>query len=227
MANTEHPTSILVLGATGRTGLACIRKLCRSGKTPQVYAFCRKASKLPRHEKALCAAVIEGDARSPSDIEWALTQSKADVVIVAIGNGDSVAKTDIRTVSALSLSSVMKKDKFNHVQAVVISSSGAGSSKIIVGFGVGTIISFHLRHVLKDHTRQELAFGDIESRTFIVRATALSDQKATGKLAIFGDKDRAPSIETDRGDLAAWITQEIFAKKKIGGRIINVTGVKK
>jgi hypothetical protein len=221
--------SILVLGATGRTGLECIRELSNHESNPLIHAFCRDASKLTTYDKALCASVIQGNAKCKRDIEMALTKSKADVVIVSLGNGDSVAKSDIRTVSAELLANAMRKAEFRHVRALIISSVGAGSSRIIVGFGIGKVISYHLKHVLSDHTGQELAFSthpELRVRACIVRATALTDNKATGKLVTFEDREKSPSIETDRVDLADWVTKEIFRNSPLGGKVVNVTGVK-
>ena len=222
----RHPEqkSILVLGASGRTGLECIRKLCSHDSKPQVHAFCRDDSKLSFYDKALCASVIEADARSENDIARALEESQADFVIVSIGNGDCVGKTDLRAVSGFALATVMKQSRFSHVKAVIVSSVGASNSKIIFGLGIGAAISYHLRHVLDDHTRQEFAFSDLMDRTVIVRATALTNEKAISKLVVSGDEERSPTIKTDRADLALWIAEEICEKGEFCGRAINVTG---
>lgn len=224
----SEPKSVLVLGATGKTGIECIRELSGHSSKPQIHAFCRDPSKLNNNDKALCASIVEGNARKEADIERALSKSKADVVVVSLGNGESVKKNDIRTTSGQALAAVMKKPDFKHVQALIVSSTGAGSSRIIVGFGIGKLISFHLRHVLNDHSGQEMAFApaELKKKTTIVRATALTDNKATGKLVTFGDLDKSPSIETNRVDLAKWITNEICNSGNIFGKVVNVTGVK-
>ena len=75
----------LVIGATGRTGLACIRRFARFDKgKPEVHAFCRDASQLSKSDKIHCESVIEGDATDANDIKRALKQSKANT---AAANG--------------------------------------------------------------------------------------------------------------------------------------------
>lgn len=217
--------SILVIGATGNTGLAVLRQLAKQPSNPAIHVLCRDTAKLSQNLPSIVelASVIKGNARNEYDIEQAVKESQADWVVVCVGNGVNVGKNDIRAVNAEATVSVLKQPQFQHVRALVVSSTGAGNSKIIVGLGIGALISHHLRHVLADHTRQEAIFAAIQDRTTIVRATALTDDKPTGKLATFGDKVKSPSIQTDRADLAAWIAHEIDMPK---GGIVNVTSVK-
>jgi putative NADH-flavin reductase len=224
---TTPQQSILVIGATGRTGLECIRHFAKHQTNPAVHAFCRDTDKLAEKDKALCTTIVQGDARSPIDLERALAETHAEVVILSIGNGDSVKKSDIRTVSAQALAQVLKKPQYKRVRTVVVSSTGAGNSRIIVGAGLGKLISFHLRHILADHTGQEAAFYSLRNRTTVVRATSLTYNEATGKLVYFQDRDKSPTIKTDRADLALWITEEVCGgDKPVVSRVVNVTGVK-
>jgi len=218
--------SVLVIGASARTGLEILQQLSQDHKKKEVHAFCRDPFKIPDQYKQFCQSVITGDARDPDDIERAIDDSGSHVVIVCIGNGDSVAKSSVRTASARALADVMEKPKYHHVHALIVSSTGAGTSKIKVGMGVGKIISFHLRHVLQDHTGQEKAFGPVIDRTVIVRATALTDNKATGNVKEFGDKEKSPTIKIDRTDLAKWVVKEVCASGPVGGKVVNITGIK-
>ena len=221
--------SILVIGATGRTGLECIRALSKHQSRPQIHGFCRDPSKLSENDKNLCDSIVTGNARNKGDIEKALRQTNANVVLVSVGMGDSTQKTDIRTASAEALASVLKKPEYGNIRAMIVSSNGAGGSRIIVGFGIGKLIEFHLRHVLKDHDGQENAFRSnpaLLNRTCIVRPTSLTDNEATNKLVVFGDREKPKTIKTDRADVAAWVTKAICDQSVPGGKIVNVTGVK-
>jgi uncharacterized protein YbjT (DUF2867 family) len=221
-----HQQSILIIGATGRTGLECIRHFASHQTNPAVHAFCRDADKLDDKVKALCTSIVQGDARSPLDLERALAETYADVVVLTIGNGDNVKKSDIRTASAYALAQVLEMPQYERIRTVVVSSTGAGNSRIIVGGGLGKLISFHLRHVLADHTGQENAFRSLRNRTTIVRATSLTNNEATGKLVYFQDREKSPTIKTDRADLAVWIVGEVCDRgKHVGSRVVNVTGV--
>jgi putative NADH-flavin reductase len=228
--------SVLIIGATGRTGTYLIKRLAKGqtgdeSNAPSIFAMCRDPSKISVDAKACCTGVVRGNARDAKDIEHALKASNADLVIVAIGNGDSVKKNDIRTASAKALVSILTKSEHRHVRVLVVSSSGAGGSRIKVGLGIGKFIEFHLRHVLHDHDGQEEAFlSAMKNRTLIVRPTALHDNRATGKVVTFDDDDKCPTLETDRADLADWIAVEsIFgadALMKFGAKPINITCVK-
>ena len=226
---SNNNKSILIIGATGETGLEITRQLVEHHSKPAIHALARDPSKL-QSQKFKLAGIVQGNARDASDIEHALEVSQADWVIVCVGNGDNVGKNDIRTANAKATVSVLQKPAFQHVRAMVVSSTGAGSSKIIVGLGIGALISHHLRHILADHTSQESAFAAIPNRTTIVRATALTSDQATGKVVTFGDTVKSPSIKTDRADLVAWMVNEICdggTPTMPKGGIVNVTSVKK
>merc|ERR1712125_6645 len=162
----------------------------------------------------------------------ALWETQANVVVVSVGAGDSVKKDDIRTKSAEALASVLTKngeEEFGRVRVLIVSSNGAGGSRILVGFGIGKLIEFHLRHILKDHNGQENAFRSsplLQTRTCIVRPTSLTDNQATKNLVVFGDYEKPKTIKTDRADLADWVTKAICDESVPGEKIVNVTGVK-
>ena len=238
--NTQAASqSVLILGATGRTGSAIIRQLSSSSNDssafrPAIHAFCRNKNKLAAEDATKCTHIWEGDARKAQDLERVLVQSGADTVIVAVGNGDSVAKSDLRAANAQALASVLESNpSLDHVRVLVVSSQGAGASRIKVGMGIGKLIEYHLKYVLADHTEQEKAFfktpndpTSLHKRTTIVRPTALTEDEPTEKSLIeFGDHVKCPTIKTDRADLAAWITREISTWKHVG-TTTNVTGMK-
>ena len=235
MSSPSHQ-SILVIGASGRSGIEIIRSLLRHPSKPLVHAFCRDPKKMSLLANGIenyttFQSVIKGNARDPKDLIIALSQTHPNVVIVSIGNGDNVSKTDIRTASAMALVQVLTSHpEFSEVKVVVVSSTGAGASTIKVGMGFGKLIEFYLRHILKDHNGQESAFLCLKDRAIIVRATALTDNKPTGKTEIFDDTARNPSIHIDRSDLAAWIVKQVCDEppaSTMWGRTVNITGLKK
>mmetsp|Transcript_26901 Transcript_26901/g.75617 ORF Transcript_26901/g.75617 Transcript_26901/m.75617 type:complete len:332 (-) Transcript_26901:190-1185(-) len=258
-------SNILMIGATGRMGVELIDAISthtaanhsNDVNNVNIHAFCRSPQKLQPSTKDKCASVIKGDARSPSDLRHAIQQSKADLVLVAVGNGDDVSKSDIREANAKALVAALNSDNNdnnhdddnNHdmskVRVFVVSSNGAGPTKIKVGFGIGMMIQYHLRHVMKDHTRQENVFlTQMKDRVGFVRPTALTDGKPTGATKTFGDHDKPPTIQTDRSDLAKWVVAKtvlsaapasgsdhggrmVMDESAFGGRAFNITCVKK
>jgi putative NADH-flavin reductase len=225
--------SVLIIGATGRTGNCLLKRLAKGhtgeqSNAPSIFAMCRDPSKLSGDARVCCAGIIKGNTRDVKDIEKALISSKAELVIIAVGNGDNVKKNDIWAASARALVAVLTK--YCNVRAVVMSSIGAGGSKIKAGFGIGTLIGFHLRHVLNDHDGQEVEFLSVmKGRTFIVRPTGLTEGKAAGKVVPFGDSQKCPNLETDRQDLANWIATEIIFNRNGAtqfGKQVNIASQK-
>jgi uncharacterized protein YbjT (DUF2867 family) len=221
------PLSVLILGATGRTGHEIMKQLIAHPSRPQVHPFCRTPSKLSPEEVQHCTSIQKGDAREPGDLANALKNTKPTHVIVSLGDGDSVAKTDLRTASAKALVTALDKtDGMKEVEVVVISSAGAGPSRIKIGLGVGICVGYYLRHVLADHTGQEAAFleSDLAERTWIVRASGLTNDKAKGKVVTFGDKEKPPTPHVDRADVAFYVVDAICkGDGHVGGRIENIT----
>lgn len=223
----NNTKSVLIIGATGALGLQIIRHVAEEPTVSELHVFCRNPSKLSESDKRVCDSIITGDARRALDIERAIAQSKADYVVLATGNGADVRKTDTRQKTGEALAHVMRKPAFRNVKAVIVSSHGAGDTKIKVGMGIGMMIAHHLRHVLADHTLQEKAFDDLMDRTVIVRPTALTDDKSGKDLVEFDGNQKGPTINIDRSDLAAWISREISADPAdFCGRKLSLTSAK-
>jgi uncharacterized protein YbjT (DUF2867 family) len=228
--------SILIIGATGPSGEQVTKKLLahpvRSGNPSkvQVHIFCRNPSKVSEANAKAVASIQQGDARNVDDLSKALSKTKPTHVVVCIGAGNNLGKTDIRTASAAALTQALENTPgMKNVQVVVLSSSGAGTSRIKVGLGIGAMIEFHLRHVLADHTGQEAVFLEndgLADRTWIVRPTGLTDNKPhDGKVVTFGDLDKGPTVHIDREDVASYIADGIY-EGNTGGRIENITTAK-
>lgn len=220
--------SILILGASGRTGLELIRKASAHDKSPTIHAFVRTKSKLPAAEAEKCASVQEGDSTKADDIKKALEATSANTVIMAIGHPNA-RPSDVREKSATALMEVIKPGTpFEHVRVAAVSSDGAGDTKIDIGFGMGKVLTFHLRHVLKDHTQQENALkaglGDDEAqkkRLLIVRPTGLTVGNERGTVVLSGSTG-GPS-HVDRGDVAKWIIDEVCGEGRHFGQAVGLT----
>ena len=231
MTNTSKK-SVLIIGATGSLGLQLLRHIAKeSYKIDEVHVMARNPNKLDKADRSLVNSIEKGNARDTHDIEQALRKTKANYVILATGNGHDVSKTDIREATGRALATVLQNDEFKDVQAIIMSSHGAAETKVIVGFGIGMLISFYLRHVFGDHTRQEAQFQtpSLEKRTLVVRPPSLTDDKALNDLKYVAEFDgltKSPSISVDRSDIAAWVTREIATKPAISGRKVCLTNAK-
>lgn len=228
---SDNSKSVLIIGATGALGLQLLRHIAQNPSIEEVHVMARTPSKLGSADRDLAASVQKGNARDANDVENALRASGANYVILATGNGDDVSKSDTREATGRALASVMKKRGFSNVQAIIMSSHGVAETNVIVGFGVGMLISYYLRHVFADHEKQEAEFDVILNRTLCVRPSSLSDDKAIQNLDYIVEFDgikKGPSISIDRSDVAAWVAREIASSKRsIGGRKVCLTNAKK
>ena len=224
--------SILVIGASGRTGSHIIKAIATHSDewTPKITALARDPAKLDSETASYCSLVVKGNARSETDLQAAIDKANADLVVISVGNGDNVGKTDIRTSNAIALERVLSQPQYKNVKVLVISSIGAGDSKIIAGFGIGKMIEFHLRHILKDHTGQEKVFlssKELKNRTMVLRPTGLTEGESTGKVVMFGKNEKGPSMKTDRADLAQWAVEQMAMERDVhfGSNPVTLTCV--
>ena len=218
--------SVLIFGATGRIGNFIIEAGAEHPVQPELHAFVRNPDKLTPEAKKKCKSVIKGDATNPTDIQRALEESEANYVIIGMGT-PHLQVQDIRERNALAVAQALGKGtKFEHVKIIVISAIGAGDSKALVGYGIGTLIEFILRNPLADHDKQEAILMGLNTednkRVLVVRPTGLTEGKATGKVQLFGARDACPSIMTDREDLGKWIVQQICEDSPLFGTATSI-----
>lgn len=229
----DSPLSVLIIGATGGIGIQILHQLSKNDSNPILHALVRDPNKIAAADEPLYKSVIKGNARDANDIKRAIDESQADTIVIAVGSGDNVSKkaNDIRSANAEAVVSVLdRQPQYEHIRLVVVSSNGAGPTKIKVGMGIGTAIAFHLRHVMRDHTRQEEALRPLMNRTTILRPTALTDKPSKGtKPFYFGDKEKPPTINISRADVAAVVAEEVCRSRNAGagGKTINLTNPKK
>lgn len=212
--------TVLVIGAAGRTGLEVVRAASKASPKVTVHAFTH-TTEMPAAEAALCASIIKGDARKAADLEGALASSGADVVVISIGIPNNTNKDDVREMSAKALMDIVAPGtKYGHVKLVVVSSTGAGGTKLKLGMGVGAMVTHALRHVMKDHDNQENEIkgrlGEVnKNRLLIIRPTGLSDGKASGSVSVFGNGGTARG-RVSRADLGKWVVDEIVSGNSYG-----------
>lgn len=219
--------SILLIGATGRTGIALINESAKVTGGPKIHAFARTPSKLSERLQAKCASMVKGDARSSQDLVAALEATNPTHIIIAVGLTDSLEPTDVRTLSAGALVKALQEtDRISKVYVSVVSALGAGGSTIKLGFGAGSFIQWMLRHQLKDHDAQERilaeAFQGCEDKLLILRPTGLSDSIKRSHVLVLSDQ-RSPTWRLHREDLAQWLVSRIVLKRDDFGGVVALT----
>lgn len=220
--------SILVIGATGKLGKCLLHAASAHENKPELHAFVRTPENVTEDDNNLCKSVIQGDATEAKDIERALEESKAEYIVISLGAGD-LKPQDVREKNAEAISEVIvKESRFKHVKVIAISSLGAGDSKIDIGFGMGSMVSYMLRHVLHDHTKQENILmkcnAEENAQVMVVRATRLTEDKGNGKVQMFPGNKKAPFGQVAREDVAKFVIDEICNSSVHFGKIIHITG---
>lgn len=226
---TRCDARILLMGATGRTGVAILNEFTKPGVLdgPKIHAFARTPSKLPARLRGVCASLVRGDARSTQDVVAALAQTDPTHIVVAVGLPDSLDPTDVRKLSAHALvNALVETARVATVRVAVVSALGAGGSTINLGFGAGSLVQWMLRHQLKDHDAQERilvhAFEGYEDSLLIIRPTGLSDTIKRSPVLVLGDQ-RSPTWRIHREDLAQWLISRIVSKHDDFGGVVSIT----
>jgi uncharacterized protein YbjT (DUF2867 family) len=141
---------LLVFGGTGLTGGLVVKKALSQGH--YVAVLTRDASRLPLRSRNL--TVIEGSARSQSDIEKALKNVDAVIHCLGIGGKGQGSATTVVSDSVKTVLAAMKKTGVRRI--VCMSNVGAGGSG--TWFYNGVVLPVFLRWlkpIIKDKDRME------------------------------------------------------------------------
>ena len=241
--------SILILGASSRTGLEYIQQLSEHSSEPYIHAF--NEEDMPEMDDKyfqMCHTVIEGSMRHAIDIEEALNITGANWVVLC--NDRNVQRQqqrpkDYSTVCAKNVVHVLEEPHFKFVRALVISRIEAvPPSEVPKRMLLNVrckLRQMKLRPILQDLAEQEKQLHAIWDRVTIVRTTQISDtppNNSSRRLLEFNDDELEKTVKsslnnsfttasTERVDLASYIVDEICARPvPAGNRVINVTSAK-
>ena len=231
----KRKLAVLIVGASGRTGSACIRGLVKHPDRPHVHAFCRNPAKLESKERDVCASVIAGDMRCRSYLATALAVTQANVVILNADEQQEEEETGVRTVAAHALVNVLMGNRYTGVRLIVVSSANvlrtdSGHQR----WAISRLVKYKLRgHVpTKDYREQEHVIERnalIRIRSTVVRPTIVSEISSSttnGMYAIsFSSNEKAPTTTIHPNDLGNWIAQEAITGKN-QGCVINLTSAR-
>jgi NAD(P)H-binding len=225
-------SSILLLGASSRTGLECIQQLSQHPSKPLIHAFCEEDTpEITGSDATACHSIIEGSVRHAIDIEEALKYTGANWVVICANSTDDynlIRPKDHSTVAARNLVHVLEQEPFQAIRVLIVSRIEAAPEEANIRIGLRD--KFRLtkgRQLLHDLAGQEKNMRPIWDRTTVVRTTRLTDS-ATGssrRLVELTDQELVlPRHTTERADLASCIVDEICARPiPTGNRVLNVT----
>ncbi|TNC64920.1 NAD-dependent epimerase/dehydratase family protein [Rubellimicrobium roseum] len=199
---------VLVLGATGGTGRAIVRRLRETGDVP--VALVRS----PDKARDLDAEIVQGDARDPAALDRAL--EGVDAVVSALGTPAS----PFREVTALStatkvLVTAMRRKGVRRL--VAITGMGAGDSR---GHGGAlfdrVLMPLLLRKVYADKDRQEAIIAGSGLDWMIVRPAVLNDKPKHGAVRALLDLSGFQGGTIARADVADFVVDQVGSDAYLG-----------
>jgi hypothetical protein len=229
--------SILVLGASSRTGIECIEQLSQHPSKPYIHAFYEEDMPvLDDEHMKLCDTIMEGSMRHAIDIEEALITTGAEWIVLCNNSSDNKNQKsrpkDHSTVSAKNIVHVLEQKQFASVRVLIISRIEAVTTKRTLLSVRCKLLAMKSRPVLQDLAGQEKQMHSIWDRTTIVRTSRLADSpnNSTRRLIEMSDDEAVKSLNcsfTERVDLASYIVEEVCIRQiPSGNRVINVISAK-
>ena len=184
---------ITVIGATGPTGREITDQLLKAGH--EVSALVRDPSRLDLSHPNLTTTV--GDVFSDDRLEKAMGASQA--VVIALGSGNSLGKTTIRSQGTQRILEIMAK--LNITRVLAISAMGTGDSWNQMGMINRLFYALLLKHSRADHEAQEAAITSTRLDWTIIRPSGLTNNPGTGTY-LMGEGIRAKTSQIPRADVA-------------------------
>ncbi|RVV97167.1 NAD-dependent epimerase/dehydratase family protein [Mesobaculum littorinae] len=199
---------VLVLGATGGTGKAIVRRLSELGHQP--VAMVRS----PEKARDLEAVTVEGDARDPAALDRAM--AGVDAVVSSIGTPASpIREVTVLSTATKALVDAMKRQGVRRL--VAITGMGAGNSRGHGGSVFDRIIMpLMLRKVYADKDRQEAVIRDSGLDWVIVRPSVLNDKPGHGAARALLDLSKFHGGTIARSDVADFVVDQIDSDTFLG-----------
>lgn len=194
-------SSILVIGAAGKTGAAIVAEAMRRGL--RITALVRdktKATSLPPG-----VAVVEGDGRNAAALAAALKGVDA-VVIPAGGRKDPVSAQIVKAVIPLMTDRSIRR-------LVVLSAYGTVDGR---GF-YGWLMNTAAKAVVTDKVEMEQALRTSGLDWTAVRPGVLTDGKPTGSVVARENAVLKGMPQISRADVATFILDELKTPRFVGG----------
>ena len=199
---------VLVLGATGGTGRAIVRRLKDLGHVP--VALVRS----PEKATGLDAIIVQGDARDPAALDKAM--AGVDAVISALGTPVSPLR-EVTLLSTATAALVAAMTRHGVDRLVAITGIGAGNSRGHAGFLFNWIIlPLLLRKVYADKDRQEAVIRKSGLDWVIVRPSVLNDKPGRGAVRALLDPSRFNGGTVARSDVADFVVDQIGSDAFVG-----------
>ncbi len=208
-------TSILIFGATGKTGLQIVTQALARGWS--VRAVVRDAAKLVIRHVNL--QVVVADMADPSAIESALLAAPVDAVVSALGVYSREPTTAL-SEGTRHIVEAMRRSGTHRI--VVVSSLGAGDSHGQGPFAVRMVQRFILKEVLVDKTRQEQILARSGLEWTSLRPPQLTDDAGVRDDLVTWSgpqPSRRLGWAVSRASVARYVLESVEHRKWIGAAV--------
>ena len=201
--NTKN---ILVLGATGNTGLEICNELDRLGIKHS--AFVREGSfdKI----KTKLTEVVTGNVLNAIDVLNGITSQEYTDIIVALGSRD-LKTMNIRFNGTKNVVDALKKNSLK-TTVHIISAHGVGDSWRHLKWYEKLISKLLIGKTMQDHSLQEEAAKTTLGQLQIIRPVALKNEPASGKV-YSSSNGPMTNGSISRADVANFLIQNLITNK--------------
>lgn len=201
--------NLLVIGATGGTGLEVVRQALADGH--HVTALARDPARLPLQHSAL--NVVRGDVLDPATLDRALANAHAVISALGVRLGQPPGTTRSRGTAAL-------------LQAM----SSAGVKRLVAVSTIGTVGSRPAQSAisrwllprligaqrLAEADAQETIIAKSQAAWTIVRPPRLLDGAAVGRVRAAVGMRTSMRSQIRRADLARFLLDEVVNNRFVG-----------
>jgi len=204
---------VVIFGATGKTGIELVNQSLEQGFL--VTAFVRDHSRIKIENENLI--IVSGDIFDADSVEHAIKNQ--DAVICALGAGNSLKKTSIRSTGTVNIIRGMHQNKVKRL--MIVSAMGVGESWNTLSAFNKFFFATLLKHSRNDHEAQEKAVKDSYLDWTIIRPSGLTDMPRTG-VYVYGENIKAQKSKIARANVADLIIKDLVENKLIG-KAVTIT----
>lgn len=214
--NNERGLRLLVIGASGPTGLAIITQARERGFL--VRALARNPTRLPP-TLPKGVEVVRGDVLDPASLAAAMTA--VDVVISALGTPLLLRRVTLLSQGTEYVVAAMRQAGV--ARFLCITGMGAGDSRGHGGFLYDRVIlPTLLRSIYADKDRQEQVVKQSRLDWTLIRPARLVDTGLTQQYRVITNFKNEQMSTISRQDVAHFITQELQQAGYVQ-QIVNLT----
>jgi uncharacterized protein YbjT (DUF2867 family) len=209
---SEHKPikKVLILGATGRTGVHIVQYALSKGY--EVVALVRRPENFKHSNPKV--TVVRGDTENPSDVEKAV--SMADEVISVINNPRASESPWAKVLGRPfmirdSIKNVVRSMKNQGKKRILVMSTfGAGESFDHLPWFVRLLVKYsNMKVAFADHTGQEEVLKASDLDWTVVRCVQLSNEERLDPLIVSSNNTPKPANLVSRKQAALFLVEQL------------------